>query len=116
VSGLHQLNEVQPPWVAFPELTVAELSRQLKQGAVEAWADQHWRPFWSSLDPEDRAGYLDYWDATPDWRVAIAFVFERDPNFDAESDAAESREHLESLRAKQNVSSTSLFGRLFKRS
>jgi hypothetical protein len=38
------------------------------------------------------------------------------PNFDAESDAAESPEHLESLREKQNASSTSLFGQLLKRS
>jgi hypothetical protein len=115
MQGVHRFDEIQPPWVAFPDLTIETFSRHLTQGLVEAWVDQHWRPFWASLDREERTAYLDYWDASPEWREAVEFFFEPDPNFDAESDAAESREYLASAREERREPRRSLLGRIFKR-
>jgi hypothetical protein len=113
LSATHRFDELPPPWVAFPEIPPNELVRHLKQGLVELWVDQHWRPFWASLTREDKEGYLEYWDASPEWRETIAFHFERDPNFDAESDALESEEYLAEFRARHSAKPRSFFSRLF---
>ena len=108
-------DELPPPWVAFPDVPADEFVQHLKQGPVELWADQSWRPFWASLSSSDREAYLDYWDASPEWRETLAFHFERDPDFDARSDALESEEFLTARRAAPSPKRPSLFSRLFKR-
>jgi len=89
---------IPPPWVAFPDIEPAELSRYLKQGATEAWFDQQWRPFWSSLSPDQQRDYLDRWHATTEWREAVAFYFNSDPAFDIEQDGRESEAYLAAWR------------------
>jgi hypothetical protein len=69
------LHGCEPPWLVFPSIDPAELSQHLKQGVAEPWFDQRWRPFWASLDAEQRQQYLDFWMARPAWRDAIAFHF-----------------------------------------
>jgi hypothetical protein len=96
------VRDCAPPWVAFPELVPTELPRYLKQGASEAWFDDHWRPFWTRLTRTQKDQYLDFWRATPPWRDALAAFFEPDEDFDMEADARESEEHLRQWRANRN--------------
>lgn len=100
------LEQCRPPWIAFPELNPNELAGFLRQGATEAYFYDLWRPFWESLDAGQRAHYLDHWNASPEWREAIHFHFEEDPDFDAEADMRESKEYLERRRTELNAKSS----------
>lgn len=73
----------------FPELNPRELAGYLRQGVTEAYFFNHWRPFWSSLDSGQREQYLDHWNASSEWREAIAFHSNDDSGFDAEADVRE---------------------------
>ncbi len=115
MSRGHRFDELQPPWVAFPDLTPDELSRHLKQGLIEAWVDAHWRPFWASLDREEREGYFEYWDASEEWRETIRFFFEPDPDYDPIADQLESEEYLRVMREKRQREKRSLLSRIFGR-
>ena len=106
------LESVQPPWVVLPHIAPQDLASHTRQGAAEPWFDQDWRPFWTSLTAGQREQYLDKWKATPEWREAIAAVFEVDPDLDLAEDARESEQHLREWKAEQRPK-RSLLGRLF---
>ncbi|WP_241163344.1 hypothetical protein [Ralstonia solanacearum] len=105
----------QPPWVVFPFIKPDELAMHVRQGIAEPWFDQVWRPYWASLTATQRAGYLDAWQASPEWRDAIAFVFEAFSDLDIEQDAKESEEYLRKQGELPAEKKRSLFRRLFKR-
>jgi len=92
---------LDPPWVVFPEIKPRELSAYLKQGVTETWFDQHWRPFWSSLTPDQQRDYLDHWQTTEEWRDAVAYYFNPEPGFDVDADTLESKAFLETWRKKR---------------
>jgi hypothetical protein len=72
-----------------------------------------WHPFWQSLTDAERDAYLVHWQATADWRDALAFYVTPDsPEFDATADARESSEMLARLR-KSRPSRQTLWQRLF---
>ena len=98
-------NDVQPPWIAFPEIAANELVAYLKQGATEAWFDQVWRPFWVALETSQKSAYLQHWNASPEWAQAIIDAFDAPDDFDAEADARESDAHLRELREAQTAAS-----------
>lgn len=95
------LEACRPPWVVFPELDPRELAGHQRQGVGEVYFVEHWGPFWSSLDAEQRALYLEHWRAAPAWRAAIAFHCDDDPNLDAEADVRESEELLAQQRQER---------------
>lgn len=95
------LPDTAPPWVAFPEMQPHAFSQYLKQGATEAWFDQVWRPFWSSLSAEEKQRYLERHQASPQWAAAIKFVCDADATVDLEADARESAAHLHAWRASR---------------
>jgi len=68
------------------------------QGAEEAWTDTVFRPFWLGLDANARSQYLHHWEASPEWRDALAFAFEGPLTMDHAADAAESDSHLDEWR------------------
>ncbi|BCL86722.1 hypothetical protein ACNRBV_10205 [Ralstonia pseudosolanacearum] len=105
----------QPPWVVFPQIKPEELALHVRQGVAEPWFDQEWRPYWASLTPMQRASYLDAWHASPEWREAIAFVFEAFADLDVDQDAKESKEYLRKQGGLPAEKKCSLFRRLFKR-
>ncbi|MDB0541919.1 hypothetical protein ACYT85_15235 [Ralstonia solanacearum] len=110
-----QIDTPQPPWVVFPFIKPDELAMHVRQGIAEPWFDQVWRPYWASLTATQRAGYLDAWQASPEWRDAIAFVFEAFSDLDIEQDAKESEEYLQKQGELPAEKKRSLFRRLFKR-
>ncbi len=107
------LTRCQPPWLVFPQIDPQTLPVHLRQGVAEPWFDQQWRPFWAALTAEQKAQYLDHWNASPDWRAAIAFHFDRAWESDAEADAAESIQYQQDL--KQARAKPSLLSRWFGR-
>ncbi|WP_230626702.1 hypothetical protein, partial [Ralstonia solanacearum] len=91
------------------------LAMHVRQGIAEPWLDQVWRPYWASLTAIQRASYLDAWQASPEWREAITFVFEAFSDLDIEQDAKESEEYLRDYRKRQQEKKCSLLRRLFRR-
>ena len=87
--------EPPPPWVAFPSLGPA---LPPTQGAEEAYIDMDWLPFWSALRADEKAAYLDRWQASPDWREAIELRYGQ-PGFDVTRDARESAAWAEEHRS-----------------
>ncbi len=87
----------------------------VRQGIAEPWFDQVWCPYWASLTAAQRAGYLDAWQASPEWREAIAFVFEAFSDLDIDQDAKESEEYLRDHGKRQQEKKRSLLRRLFRR-
>jgi hypothetical protein len=110
------LSACEPPWVVFPFIDPDELPRHLKQGLAEPWFDQCWRPFWNGLSNERKQQYLDQWQATPQWRDAIGFVFGTLYELDAESDAVEMArwEARWADRRQAQGAKPSLWSRLFR--
>jgi len=106
------VTDTSPPWQVFPFLTPDGLAGHLRQGIAEPWFDQVWRPFWAGLSVDARAQYLDHWQATPEWKAAIKFYFEPDPEFDAEADARESELYLKVQREQQKAAKPSFLDRL----
>ena len=76
-----------PPWIALPGLSPDEPANQ---GAAEAYVVLTFRPFWGALTAEAKAAYLDHWDASPEWRAAIAFNYDHE-GFDIEADARDAQ-------------------------
>lgn len=107
------LTRCPPPWRVFPQIDPQTLPVHLRQGEAEPWFDQQWRPFWATLTAEQKVQYLDHWQASPDWRAAIAFHFDHTWAADAATDAAESSQHQEQLR--QTRAKPSLLARWFGR-
>jgi len=93
MTSMPFLDQCRPPWVVFPDLDPSQLVGYLRQGVTEAYFFNHWRPFWNSLDDGQRTLYLDHWQASAEWREALAFHFEEEPGFDAEADVRESEDH-----------------------
>lgn len=100
-----------PPWLEFPSLPADRFHPSARQGLVEVWFDNVWNPFWSPLSKEDKAAYLDQWQAPDEWRKALD-LFEWEP-FDMEEDARESAEWLAKWRAQQPK--PTWWQRIFKR-
>ncbi|WP_439890557.1 hypothetical protein ACS7SF_15270 [Ralstonia sp. 25C] len=109
------LSPPRPPWITFPQLQPGELALHVQQGIAETWFDQEWRPYWALLTPEQKKRYLDDWQASPEWRDAIAFVFDNFSDLDIELDARESEAYLKAQREHSETKKRSLFARLFKR-
>lgn len=87
----------------------------VRQGIAEPWFDQEWRPYWASLTPMQRSSYLDARQASPEWREAIAFVFEVPSDLDIDQDAKASEEYLKKHGEHSHEKKRSLLSRLFKR-
>jgi hypothetical protein len=104
------LNACEPPWVVFPFIEPEGLGGHLNQGVAEPWFEQCWGPFWNGLSDEQKREYLDHWNATPEWRDAIGFVFGTLYELDAESDAKEAARH--DARAAERRAQPSLWDRL----
>jgi hypothetical protein len=79
-----------PLWRAFPDMRPDNLrdTQGLYEAAVAAW-----RPFWQELSDAERAAYLLHWQASTDWRDALAFYLTSNDT-DAAADARESEEML----------------------
>ncbi|MEQ6351819.1 hypothetical protein [Ralstonia pseudosolanacearum] len=105
----------EPPWVVFPHIKPEELALHVRQGVAEPWFDQEWRPYWASLTPMQQASYLDAWHASPEWREAIAFVFEAFSDLDIDQDAKESEEYLRVQARRPQKKKRSFLSRLFRR-
>nr|CCA79889.1 conserved hypothetical protein [blood disease bacterium R229] len=58
---------------------------------------------------------MDAWHASPEWREAIAFVFEAFADLDVDQDAKDSKEYLRKQGVLPAEKKRSLFRRLFKR-
>lgn len=107
------LNSCPPPWKAFPDIPPADLVAYLKQGVTEAWFDKRWRPFWNSLNDEQRDQYLQHWSASPAWRDALS-IFSDHEGLDL---ATEWKEFEQDLRRReaQASSTPSFWQRLWRR-
>jgi len=104
-----------PPWIVFPDIKPGDLARHVQQGVAEPWFDQEWRPYWAPLTTIQRDRYLDDWQASPEWREAIAFVFGAFSDLDIDQDAKESETYLIDHGKRPQRKKRSLLGRLFKR-
>ena len=80
------MDEPPPPWIAFPSLGP---DIPPNQGAEEAYVDLDWLPFWSALTADEKAAYLDRWQAPSAWREAISARYDQQ-GFDIAADAADS--------------------------
>lgn len=107
------LNACPPPWQVFPKLPPEDLEAYLKQGHTEAWFDQVWKPFWTSLSEEQREQYLGHWSATPEWRDAM-YIFTLHEEIDLKAEWAEFEERSRQRRAEEQPK-VSLWKRLFGR-
>ncbi|WP_232556812.1 hypothetical protein [Ralstonia solanacearum] len=105
----------QPPWVAFPALRPETLATHVGQNVAEPWFDQVWRPYWTSLTPIQRTCYLDAWEASPEWREAIAFVFETLSDLDLDQDAKASEAYLRDHGKRPRKKKRSFLSWLLKR-
>jgi len=105
----------QPPWIVFPHIKPDELAVHVRQGVAEPWFDQEWRPFWTSLTSTQRSRYLDDWQASSEWRAAIAFVFESFSEQDIDQDAKESQAYLKTRGETAQKIKRPLLKRLFRR-
>ena len=76
-----------PPWIALPGLTP---DNPATQGAEEACVEI-WLADWRQLTKDEKAAYLDHWNASADWRETIEERFERDAAW-IEQDAREAAE------------------------
>jgi hypothetical protein len=108
------LDACPPPWKAFPDIPPEDLVAYLKQGLTEAWFDQRWRPFWSSLNDEQREQYLRHWSASPAWRDALS-VFSAHEGIDLATEWQEFEQELRQ-RDSQSLPKTSFWQRLWRRS
>lgn len=62
-----------PMWVVFPELSADEVHNQ---GAVDGYIEHVWLPYWRMLPEDEKAAYLDKFQAPQDWRETIAERYE----------------------------------------
>jgi len=72
---LDPASEPQPLWVVFPDISAGEVHNQ---GAVDGYIEHVWLPFWMQCTEEQKSAYLDRYEATDEWREAIAFRYEWD--------------------------------------
>jgi hypothetical protein len=82
------------PW----EMSAENYSQQIKQGTTEAWFDQIWAPYWTTLNGVERNGYYDFWQASKQWREANDFIFDSAAHTNMEQDAKESERYLSQWR------------------
>ena len=67
------MEEPRPMWDIFPDLSADDVQNQ---GAVDAYIDHIFLPYWQSLSECLKAAYLDKHNATDDWRANIAKRYE----------------------------------------
>jgi hypothetical protein len=61
--------EIEPPWVAFPNNSPVF---GWNQGFQESWKTNIWLPFWRSLSAEKQKEYLEKWrPPNDDWRETL---------------------------------------------
>lgn len=80
---MSQTPDPVPPWIALPGLDPDEPANQ---GAAEAYVLLTFLPFWRTLSAEAKTAYLDRWNASAEWRAAIAWRYDQE-GFDVEADA-----------------------------
>ncbi|WP_419729851.1 hypothetical protein [Lichenicola sp.] len=102
------MDDLAPPWIALPGLTTAASTNQ---GLAETYIVLTWLPFWRLLTPVGKAGYLDRWSASPEWREAIALRYDHEA-FDADADAREAREWAIAQRQAAPTGKSSSWDRL----
>ena len=102
------MDDLPPPWVAIPGLTVDDPANQ---GMAEAYISLNWLPFWQQLRPDEKARYLDRWSTSSEWRDAIAFRYDHE-GFDAEADARDAAEWADARRSPARRQRPSLWTRL----
>ncbi len=112
MSDMNEPSQMQPPWLVFPEMKANDYLQWIKQGASEAWFDQIWKPYWTSLSPLEKNDYYDFWQATTEWREANDFLFESANQIEMDQDADESEQFLAKWRA-ENAPKPSWLKKLF---
>jgi hypothetical protein len=66
-------DEIEPPWVAFPNNSPIY---GWNQGFQEAWKTNVWLPFWRSLSEEKQNEYLKKWrPPDDDWRETLTIYW-----------------------------------------
>jgi hypothetical protein len=62
--------EIEPPWIAFPNSSPIH---GWNQGYQEAWKNDVWLKFWNSLNDDRKKEFLDRW-AVPsdDWSETLS--------------------------------------------
>lgn len=85
------MNVYPPPWIALPDLSPDDPATH---GMAEAYVVLTWLPFWQTLSADAKAEYLDRWQASAEWRTAIATRYDADPA-ELEQEAREAAEWLE---------------------
>lgn len=106
-----ELEDMPPPWIALPELTVDDAANQ---GLAETYVALSWLPFWRSLAPDGKASYLDRWAASPGWRAAIALRYDQE-GFNAEADTREAEQWVNARRQTAPAGRGSLWNWLRRR-
>lgn len=64
--SLNQIDDVFPPWLAFPEYD--SFSGGWRQGDGEYWMLNVWLPYWEPLSETEKKHYLQKWKAPDDWK------------------------------------------------
>jgi hypothetical protein len=65
--------EIEPPWVAFPNNSPVF---GWNQGFQESWKINIWLPFWQGLSAEKQAEYLEKWrPPSDDWRETLTIYW-----------------------------------------
>lgn len=111
----HHPDAPEPPWIIFPNIKPDKLAAHVQQGISEPWFDRVWRPFWTPLTSRQQDRYLDDWQASPEWREAIVFVFDSFSDLDVDQDARESEEYLRTLGKTTQEKKRSFLSRLLRR-
>jgi hypothetical protein len=95
-TDISPFTKMEPPWVIYATLAAESFHAAARQ-SIESWFDSVWQPFWTSLNADAKAAYLEYWNASQEWRKALD-LFEWEP-VDMEEDARESEEYLAKVRS-----------------
>ena len=115
MSTHHEALDSPPPWIVFPDIQAEAFAQYLKQGATEVWYDTVWAPFWSSLNEPQQAQYLDRWNTSDAWKLALENLNALSANFDVALDARESEAYMREWKAAQ-AKKPSFLKRIFGRS
>ena len=84
-GGADRSDEPPPPWVALPGLPPEDPATQ---GAADAYVTLTFFPFWTGLSADEKADYLDRWNASAEWREVIAERYDHE-GLDLEAEARE---------------------------
>lgn len=105
------MEEAPPPWVALPEL---DPWNPATHGLPEVYVTLTWLPYWTTLTLDEKADYLDRWNASQEWRYAIDLKYEW-KGIDLEAEAREATKWREADVDDRPRRVRSLFDRLLRR-